>query len=191
MAAPLLAPLPRAVLAAAVIVAMAQEVDLRPLRLAWACGRDDFAAAPPREPPSPCCYTCPAPRAGFLLLRIDESLFFAIARRMAELVDRRATERGARDVVLMCSAVNEIDLSALEALEDLAQRLSAREVRLHLSEVKGPVEDRLRRTGFLDALSGRVFLFQDAAFRALGGAASVSGPGSGRTGRATAGGRTG
>jgi SulP family sulfate permease len=67
----------------------------------------------------------------------------------------------------MCSAVNAIDASGLESLEAINHRLADGGVRLHLSEVKGPVMDRLKRTHFLDELSGRVFLSQDAAFADL------------------------
>ena len=65
-----------------------------------------------------------------------------------------------RHVVLMCSAVNEIDASALESLEAINQRLKELGVLFHLSEVKGPVMDRLNRTDFLNLLTGRVFLSQ-------------------------------
>jgi SulP family sulfate permease len=40
-------------------------------------------------------------------------------------------------------------------------------VRLHLSEVKGPVMDKLKTTHFLDALTGAVFLSQYTAWTAL------------------------
>ena len=69
----------------------------------------------------------------------------------------------------MCSAVNEIDLSALETLETLDHRLRDMGVTLHLSEVKGPVMDRLRRGAFLDHLSGQVFVSQFEAFCKLTG----------------------
>jgi MFS superfamily sulfate permease-like transporter len=48
-----------------------------------------------------------------------------------------------RHVVLMCSAINAIDASALESLEEINHRLSDAGIKLHLSEVKGPVMDRL------------------------------------------------
>jgi SulP family sulfate permease len=70
-------------------------------------------------------------------------------------------------VVLMCSAVNVIDFSALEALEALNHRLKDMGVSLHLSEVKGPVTDRLEKTHFLDQLSGTLFLSQYDAWVAL------------------------
>ena len=67
----------------------------------------------------------------------------------------------------MCSAVNVIDFSALEALEALNYRLKDMGITLHMSEVKGPVTDRLKKSHFLDDLSGRVFLSQYDAWVAL------------------------
>lgn len=101
-------------------------------------------------------------------LRIDESLYFANARFLEDYIyDRVAGETPVRDVVLMFSAVNEVDLSALESLEAINTRLKDMGVRLHLSEVKGPVMDRLRRQHFLSDLTGQVFLSQYDAFMAL------------------------
>ena len=101
-------------------------------------------------------------------IRIDESLYFANARYLEDYVyDRVVGDAAARHVVLMCPAVNEIDMSALESLESLNHRLEGIGITLHLSEVKGPVMDRLERTEFLDELTGRVFLSQHDAVRAL------------------------
>ena len=105
-----------------------------------------------------------------LTLRIDENLYFANARRMEDLVTARALDcPELKHVVLMFSAVNEVDLSALESLEAINRRLDDLGVRLHLSEVKGPVMDRLKRTHFLEELTGEVFLSQYEAFATLRG----------------------
>ncbi|MDG4650562.1 sulfate permease [Roseibacterium sp. SDUM158017] len=103
-------------------------------------------------------------------LRIDESLYFANARFLEDLVQDRVTaDSPVKHVVLMCSAVNEIDTSALESLEAVNERLRSMGVKLHLSEVKGPVTDRLKRSHFLDELTGQVFLSQYDAWTALSG----------------------
>jgi SulP family sulfate permease len=103
-----------------------------------------------------------------LTLRVDESLYFANARYLEDVIyDRVAADRDLKHVVLMCSAVNEIDGSALESLEAINYRLSDLGVAFHLSEVKGPVMDRLDHTHFLDELSGRVFLSQYQAMKEL------------------------
>ncbi len=107
---------------------------------------------------------------GILSLRVDESLYFANARFLEDRVyDLVAASPDVRHVVLMCPAVNHIDMSALESLEAINRRLADMGVTLHLSEVKGPVRDRLERTDFLDHLTGEVFLSQHQAIARLTG----------------------
>lgn len=109
--------------------------------------------------------TCPT----LLTLRMDESLYFANANFLEDLVLNRLSQDGSevKDVVLMFSAVNAVDYSALETLEALNARLLESGVRLHLSEVKGPVMDKLAPTHFIQHLSGQVFLSQNDAWAAL------------------------
>ena len=103
-----------------------------------------------------------------VIIRVDESLTYLNARWLEELVLEQVAEQPAvRHVVLMCSAVNEIDASALESLEAINHRLQDAKIRLHLSEVKGPVMDRLQRSHLLEALSGSIFLSQNDAFGTL------------------------
>lgn len=100
------------------------------------------------------------------LLRIDESLYFANARYLEDTVyNLVASYPELEHVVLICSAVNLIDASALESLDAINARLKDSDVKLHLSEVKGPVMDQLKKSDFLDALTGRVFLSTYAAWR--------------------------
>ena len=61
-------------------------------------------------------------------------------------------------------------MSALESLEAIHHRLADLGVRLHLSEVKGPVMDRLASTDFMQHLSGQVHLSQHQAIRAIAAA---------------------
>ena len=94
-----------------------------------------------------------------LSLRVDESLYFANSRALEDRINSTVASRhGLVHVILQCSAINDIDASALESLEAIDLRLRGAGVRLHLSEVKGPVMDRLRKTEFLSGLSGQVFL---------------------------------
>lgn len=103
-----------------------------------------------------------------LSLRVDESLYFVNARFLEDLVQARVSEGCAiKNVILMFSAVNEVDFSALESLEAINQRLTELGIGLHLSEVKGPVMDRLKSTHFVHELNGRVFLSQYDAWHAM------------------------
>jgi len=207
---PLVFFLPKATLAATIIVAVMSLVDLGILRRTWIYSRTDFAAVA----------TTIALTLGFgveigvtagvvlsialhlyktsrphiaevglvpgtqhfrninrhdvttdpaiLTIRIDESLYFANARFLEDhILNRVVQDCPIKHVILMCSAVNEIDMSALETLEGLNERLRDMGITLHLSEVKGPVTDRLKRTHFLDDLSGQVFLSQYDAWHHL------------------------
>ncbi|WP_425339636.1 SulP family inorganic anion transporter [Parasedimentitalea huanghaiensis] len=214
---PLLYFLPKATLAATIIVAVLSLVDFSILKTAWRYSKADFAAVATTMLLTLLVGVEAGVAAGVLIslllfiwktsrphvaevglvpgsqhfrniyrhnvltdprlvtLRIDESLYFANARRMEDLVlERVHMDRDSLEhVVLMCSAVNDIDLSALESLETINQRLNDLGVLLHLSEVKGPVMDRLKCGHFLTKLTGEIYLSQYDAYSELkGGTAS-------------------
>lgn len=103
-----------------------------------------------------------------LTVRVDESLYFANARYLEDAIyDMVARKPAVKHVILMCSAVNAIDMSALESLEAINERLKGLGVKFHLSEVKGPVMDRLKRTDFISHLGGKIFLSQHGAVQQL------------------------
>ena len=105
-----------------------------------------------------------------LTLRIDESLYFANARYMEDAIyDLIFDKPEIEHVILMCSAVNDIDLSALESLEAINERLKTADINFHLSEVKGPVMDRLENSHLLSELTGAIHLSQLDAIKATTG----------------------
>ena len=106
---------------------------------------------------------------GLLLVRVDERLCFANAAEVEDFILRSVGEApDTRHVVLIASAVNAIDLSALEMLQGLIRSLRAQGITLHLTEVKGPVMDRLERVDLPAELApGRIFLHTFDAVRAL------------------------
>jgi len=109
-----------------------------------------------------------------LSLRVDESLYFPNAAFLEDTIYKNLAEKPQlRHVILMCTAVNEIDYSALEVLEAINHRLLKLNIGFHLSEVKGPVMDALQSTAFLDHLNGQVFLTQHQAFSSLSASKSI------------------
>jgi sulfate permease, SulP family len=213
---PLLFFLPKAVLAATIIVAVLSLVDLGIVRRAWSYSRADASAVVATLAVTLLLGVEAGVSAGVALsialhlyrtsrphvaevglvpgtqhfrnvlrhrvetdptvltLRVDESLYFANTRYLEALIQSRVAEDSPiRHVVLMCSAVNHIDFSALESLEAINERLTSMGVGLHLSEVKGPVQDRLERTAFLEHMNGRVFLSQFDALRSLSAVAAT------------------
>lgn len=72
--------------------------------------------------------------------------------------------------MLVCSAVNLIDASALEILQSLIADLKSLGIQFYFSEVKGPVMDKLNQIGFVDSVGrDRFFLSTDIAMRELAG----------------------
>ena len=103
-----------------------------------------------------------------LSIRIDESLYFANTRFLEELIfSLMAKKPQLEHVILMCTAVNAIDMSALQTLEKINQTLSEIGIKLHLSEVKGPIMDKLVKTTLLANLSGSNYLSHNLAVEDL------------------------
>lgn len=101
-------------------------------------------------------------------LRVDASMFFANARGIEDRINFEVAARPElQHVLLQCSAVNDIDASALESLDAISSRLKDSGISLHLSEIKGPVLDKLNTTHFFEHLHGRVFLTNFQAIQAL------------------------
>jgi SulP family sulfate permease len=208
---PVLYFLPKATLAATIIVAVTSLIDFSLIKLAWTYSRSDFAAVmvtilstlffgvelgvlagivasislhlhKTSQPHIAIVGEVPGTEhfrnvnrhdvityPSIVSLRIDESLYFANAGYMESAIYAVIADRDNRlkHIVLQCTAVNAIDLSALETLEAVTLRLKEQGIMLHLSEVKGPVMDALERTDFLQRLSGQVFLSQHQACEAL------------------------
>ena len=103
-----------------------------------------------------------------LSIRIDESLYFANTRYLEELIFKLISDKPKLEhVILMCTAVNKIDMSALETLEKINETLKELEVKLHLSEVKDPIMGKLAKTNFFKELTGNNYLSQNQAVEDL------------------------
>ena len=101
-------------------------------------------------------------------LRIDESLYYANARTLEDRVAQIVAENPAlTDLIMMCTAVNRIDASALSSLETINNRLKASDIKLHFSDMQSRVRERLFRSSFLDRLTGQIFLSQHEAMESL------------------------
>ena len=104
-----------------------------------------------------------------LAVRIDESLYFANTQFLESWLLNIVAERPELErMVLVLSAVNFIDASALESLENLVSELETAGVALFLAEVKGPVMDRLNGTGLVKKIGqDHIFLSTHQAMQSL------------------------
>jgi sulfate permease, SulP family len=106
-----------------------------------------------------------------LAVRVDASLYFANAKYLENFLTQTIADRSEiKSVLLVCSAINLIDASALEILESLIADLRNLGIQFYFAEVKGPVMDKLTKIGFVDYVGrDRFFLSTDIAMRELAG----------------------
>ncbi len=111
-----------------------------------------------------------AARSGhrILVIRLDENLFFANAENTeARLLRTIGRWPAVRHLVLVCGAINLIDVSGVEMLARLNDSLNQRGIKLHLSDVKSAAEAQLKRSRLFAELTGRQFFTTAQAVTAL------------------------
>ena len=102
---------------------------------------------------------------GLIALRIDESIYFANSQLIAEKIEGLLSENPTTNcVLLILSAVNQLDTTALGMLTELEKTLAARNITLQFAEVKGPVQDRLQQTELGERMRNKIFLSTHQAF---------------------------
>ena len=102
---------------------------------------------------------------GLVALRVDESLYFANAQIIEEKIESLIQSNAdTRTVLLILSAVNQLDSTALAMLTDVQKNLAARHITLQFAEIKGPVLDRLRSTPLGETMRDQIFLSTHEAF---------------------------
>jgi SulP family sulfate permease len=102
---------------------------------------------------------------GLIALRIDESMYFANAQVLEDKIESLvAASSDTRAVLLIMSAVNQLDSTALTMLDELEKNLQAKNISLQFAEIKGPVLDRLLNTDLGQRMQGRIFLSTHQAF---------------------------
>ena len=106
---------------------------------------------------------------GVLAFRVDESLNYSNAPFLASYLYEQIADRPEiTRVLLISSGINEIDATGIEVLETSRRELASAGVELYLSDVKGPVMDRLKRSGMdPEFLERHVFLSAHQAMVAI------------------------
>ncbi|MGV0885432.1 sulfate permease [Acinetobacter venetianus] len=106
--------------------------------------------------------------------RVDENLSFLNAHVLkGYIITELSHNKAVKHVVINCSSISNIDLSALEMLEELNRELLILDIKLHLSEVKSPVMDRLVDSKLIKELTGQIFLSHYQAIQYLSSESTV------------------
>ena len=93
-----------------------------------------------------------------LLIRIDENITFANINYIAEFIEKEQKNYDANTIVLIFSSVSYVDTTAVSTFKEMVAGLRLTGTIIHLSEVRGPVFDKLKKMDFFnDLLPGRVF----------------------------------
>jgi len=94
------------------------------------------------------------PVPSVLIVRVDESLYFANAQTFDTTLRNALAERPeTRYLILVCSPINSLDATAVQLLSDLTAEMRDLEVEMFLVGVKGRAFTRLRESGYLQLLN--------------------------------------
>ncbi|NNH25955.1 SulP family inorganic anion transporter [Acinetobacter terrestris] len=106
--------------------------------------------------------------AKVISLRIDENLTFLNSNTFKGfIINAISPYTDLEHVVINCSSISAIDFSALEMLEDINAEFRKLNIKLHFSEIKGPVMDKLQHSKLLKHLSGQIYLSHFQAMQEL------------------------
>ena len=102
-------------------------------------------------------------------LRMDAELDFAAASSFEKYITEKLRDLpGIQHVCLFAQPINRIDATGVETLLQLRKQLSQRHIQLHISGIKLPVENTLRKAGELEGHDGvRLYRTDTEAIHAL------------------------
>ena len=100
-----------------------------------------------------------------LLMRIDENITFANINFVEEFIETQLRNApNVKHIVLIFTSVSDIDMTAIEALEQLNESLKNIGITLNFAEVKGFLLDKLEKSDLFTHLNGeRFFDVEEAA----------------------------
>lgn len=103
-----------------------------------------------------------------LLLRIDENITFTNVNFIEEFIESELRNApNVRHIVLIFTSVSDIDMTAIEALEQLNYSLKSIGVTLNFAEVKGFLLDKLQKSELFSHLNGQMFFDAEDAITKL------------------------
>ena len=194
---PLLEPMPSAALAAIIIVAVAQLVDVAEIRRAWLLYRRDFImlalafvltlalgveigltiaialsliAVGPRGLRSRIADRSAGLPAGAAAVSVEGPLTFANQRGLRKALARIVAARGPgelSDVIVDLGPAPVVDISAVEALDDLVEDYAESGIRVHVAAGGPAVRALVEASGLAERLDGRYHADASAARASL------------------------
>lgn len=96
---------------------------------------------------------------GLLLFRWDAALFFANAELFQQklLAAVAASQSPVKWVVVAAEPITNVDVTASDTVGDLIKILKQSKIKLHFSEMKDPVKDKIKKYGLFDQIGNDAF----------------------------------
>ena len=103
-----------------------------------------------------------------LILRVDASFSFANAEYFKDFILEKSKGKDSEyeALVLDCSAINDLDTTALIALKKVIKSLKEKEIELYMTGLKGPVREVMKNAGLYKELMDKNKLFRNP-YRAI------------------------
>jgi SulP family sulfate permease len=98
---------------------------------------------------------------GLLIFRIDASLYFANASYLQDRIYESLAARQDKVQALLfdASSINEIDSSAIAALENLLREFREANIAFYFTNVRGRIADMMQRSGFYQEVGADCFFY--------------------------------
>jgi SulP family sulfate permease len=97
-----------------------------------------------------------------LIIRFDAGLYFANVGYFKEIIKKHIKEKGEqlKAFFLDADSINNIDSSAVYALEEIVDECRSQGIKFYIISVKGPVRDVLSKTKLMDKIGRNHFFMQ-------------------------------
>ncbi|MCP3929474.1 MAG: solute carrier 26 family protein [Bacteroidetes bacterium] len=99
------------------------------------------------------------PREDVLIIRFDAQLYFANVNFHKDTIEQLVQEKGEvlELVIINGESMNNVDSSAIHALEDILEDLHSKKISLYFSGVKGPVRDAMVKGHLIEKIGENNF----------------------------------
>ena len=99
--------------------------------------------------------------ANLLIIRFDAQFYYGNVSFLKETLKKYEQQKGPElsAIVIDASSINQLDSSADTALHELLDSYQTRQIQLHFANVKGPVRDVMKKSGFWQRLGADHFHF--------------------------------
>jgi SulP family sulfate permease len=93
-------------------------------------------------------------RQDVLIIRFDAQLYFANVNFFKERMESEIIRKGKKleHIIIVAESMNNIDSSAIHAIQELLSNCTSKGIKLHFAGVKGPVRDAMAKSQMIEKI---------------------------------------